>query len=60
MGAWIEIWMRWNIFGTDIVAPHMGAWIEIKKVQGNSGLEPVAPHMGAWIEICQGVFIAWF
>ena len=28
-GAWIEIWIRWNIFGTDIVAPYTGAWIEI-------------------------------
>ena len=45
-GAWIEIYLIYNMCMLEVVAPLAGAWIEIQLVRENSLYKNVAPLAG--------------
>ena len=51
MGAWIEMCIQSQTWGSGTVAPLVGAWIEIAFICINKWQFTVAPLVGAWIEI---------
>ena len=50
-GAWIEIFMTFELYQNKCVAPSAGAWIEIAHSLLFLLFIIVAPSAGAWIEI---------
>ena len=51
VGAWIEMLVRYYMYGVSSVAPLVGAWIEILSDAINLFTQIVAPLVGAWIEM---------
>ena len=45
-GAWIEIFLIYNMCILEVVAPLAGAWIEIQLLRENSMYKNVAPLAG--------------